>query len=281
MKVAGFMFSALIALSACVAQTDDGVIRGNDGPGAVHRAGYQYFIKAENNQPGGYKIVADPANPNSGQVVEQFSISNKSCSGDDCGHNSVRSQIYEQRTEGLGVQPLESWYSWEIYLPADFPIGSEQVTGALLFTEFKETNFCASTMFHHNAGAPNRNTILWFTLNYTSDHLDPNFPGSPKACVNYYENFVADLKNMLGRWTRFELFMRWSQKEDGRAIIYVNGQQTMNYSGRTCVADCMLRNPFQYGLYFANASSLNGINQSTAYYRNVSRSNSKDTLAGH
>lgn len=280
MKLAILALAAMVLLTGCVAETDNSVKPANDRPAAAHRAGYQHFEKNLNNQPGGYEIVSDPVDPSSDQPVEKFTISNKSCSGEDCTHNSVRSQLLEQRTQGLGVQPRESWYSWEIYLPAEFPKGSAQSPGTVILTEFKETDHCASTYFGYFPGS-RRGDDLIFRLDYTGDSLDSQFPGHPRSCVSYLEKKIGNLGSMRGRWTRFEVFMRWSQGGDGRAIIIIDGKQKLDYTGPTCHSDCMKRNPLYYGVYLSNAPTLAGVKTSTAYYRNVSRSPHRETLLGH
>ena len=279
MKLAILALAAMTLLIGCVAETNDGVKPTTYRPGKAHRAGYQYFEESKFNPPGSYTLVNDPADPNSVQQVEKFSFSGKECSDIDCVTNSVRSLIVEHGNSGLGVQPREAWYSWEIYLAPDFPSGPEQSQGGLSFAEFKENNECATINFVQIPGYTDSD--LSFTMNLSTGNIDKQFPGKVKECALLFNKKVADTREMRGRWTRFEMFMRWSHGSGGRAMIFVDGKQMVDFTGPTCHSDCLKRNPFQYGIYLSNAPNVEGIIPSTAYFRNVSRSSHREALLGH
>ena len=98
------------------------------------------FIKYgidENTRPEDYSLVDDPTSTYG--KVHAFKISSQ-CGkikrkkqddiiekiGDsDCSENSVRSEIYEEVWEDERPgddQPFHRWYSWNVYLPSNFPI---------------------------------------------------------------------------------------------------------------------------------------------------------------
>ena len=72
----------------------------------------------------------------------------------DCGENSVRSEIVEDIWDDsrLGeIQPTHRWYSWNGYLPNDFPI---QNTVKLLLGQFYNSE-CPHLSFTRRGGKDN------------------------------------------------------------------------------------------------------------------------------
>ena len=260
--------------SACV-NKDTGTLRPRLDVGDFSK-----FEETDNIKPGSQSFVADPLG--SGGVVESFYIDGTSCQGNDCQYNSVRSSvttnIWDDPRPKTITSPKQAWYSFEIYFPNDFPYGFEQQKGSYIFTEFKESNECASFYFSHVNGY-NDSSFFLYLAEFTGGR-DARFRNAPEECISYLEAKVGDMDDMRGKWTRFEYYVRWSENDDGLIEVYRDGKNVLIHNGRNCrkIQNCLSRNLHYYGIYKPNNEVLSGVVPATVFYRNVSMSQTRDEL---
>ena len=109
---------------------------------------------------------------------------------------------------------------------------------------------------------------------------DSRFVGAPEECLSYFEAKIGNIKPMLGKWVRFEYFVRWSQENDGYIIVFKDGKKVLERNGRTCqsTSQCLKRNLHIYGLYQPNNPDLENINKTEVFYRNVSMAQKRKDL---
>lgn len=235
------------------------------------------FNKEENSPKSSFAKASDPLS-NSGEKVQMFILDPTKCIGSDCDANSARAlmheDVYTGRAKGKSGQPREAWYSWEIYLPPDFPYGSRQAKGGLQFAEFKHTNHCASVNLVHTPGYDD-DDLFWRITKYTGASPDQ----IAEECKLVRQTRVARLRDLVGRWTKFELFVRWSREGDGKMQLFVDGERKVDFDGATCLEDCDKFNPFYYGIYLSNASSRASIKEAFVLFRNVDRAATRGALA--
>ena len=154
----------------------------------------------------------------------------------DCGENSVRSQMVEQVWEDNrpgDIQPKYQWYSWDVYLPEDFPI---QDSGKLLLAEFHNGE-CAHISFTSQGGDDKG------VLNFTTMKL---WDGD---CKDTSRIPITQIQDMRGKWTNFHLEMKWENNETGLANLWLNGKQVLAYKGRTLTLQKENLNFMLFGLY--------------------------------
>ena len=154
----------------------------------------------------------------------------------DCGENSVRSQMVEQVWEDNrpgDIQPKYQWYSWDVYLPEDFPI---QDSGKLLLAEFHNGE-CAHISFTSQGGDDKG------VLNFTTMKL---WEGD---CKDTSRIPITQIQDMRGKWTNFHLEMKWENNETGLANLWLNGKQVLAYKGRTLTLQKENLNFMLFGLY--------------------------------
>jgi Polysaccharide lyase len=182
--------------------------------------------------------------------------------------------VFTNRSKGKNGQPEQAWYGWEIFYPSDFPYAERQARGGVQFASFKHTVYCASMYLVHQSGHDD-DDLIWRITRYTG--------ASPKQvseqCKLVQEAKVARMRDLLGKWTRFELFVKWSQQSDGEFRLYINGKQKLAYHGVTCTNDCDQFNQFNYGIYLSNAPSRDSIAKTYVLFKNVDRAASREALA--
>ena len=169
--------------------------------------------------------------------------------------------------------------SFEIFFPKGTPTYPVENPNTVILVEFKEENQCASFAFVKNNNG-NSNAEFNFFLSEYSGKKDARFAGTPGECLSYFETEIANISDMIGKWVRFEYFVKWSENEDGYLIVYQDGRKVLQRSGRTCSStkQCLTRNIHYYGLYQPNNEDMNKIDSLTAYYRNVSMSQKREDL---
>jgi len=223
------------------------------------------FFQKELNQPNSYSLVRDPQTNSGKRNVHRFQIDGSVCVKHDCSYNSVRSElvedVYQRKKFGKG-QPKEAWYGWEVLFPNGFPSGPRQTKGGYLFGQW-HNGVCPHLSFYQP-------TFEGYTLFLRTNHT--------KGCKPSQQIPILDMRDIEGKWTSFEVFVRWSTKEDGRVIVYVNGVEKVDYTGRTMTLDVPDVNHFDFGIYLPNTPSLKSIKPATVYYRNVNRQNSRNRL---
>lgn len=238
------------------------------------------FMFASNNKSKSYAVEKNPDGTD--ELVESFYIDGTKCRADDCKHGSVRSQLKtnisdDKRSRSI-TSPKKAWYSFEIYLPKEFSYGTSQVRGNYIFTEFKESNPCPGLFF--SSRNQNIDTSLYLIIGEATGKIDTKLPGKPASCSQDYKAKVNDISAMLGKWTRFEFFVNWSEGEDGYVEVYSDNVKVLEHSGKNCkvLSQCLERNQFYYGIYKPNNADLKSVSPAKVYYRNVSMAQKREEL---
>lgn len=90
---------------------------------------------------------------------------------------------------------------------------------------------------------------------------------------------VAKFTDLVGKWSKFEVFVRWANDASGRATIYLNGLQVQDYKGPTLVAGLEKINYFKFGIYLCCTNDVKQIREASALFANVSRAPARTGLA--
>ncbi|PXW69304.1 polysaccharide lyase-like protein [Loktanella sp. PT4BL] len=274
LKQAVGILGATIILASCQLDTaqlaDDSAATRN--PFADMRWGDAYWQTSDLEVQGGYSVVPDPET-NAG-VVQRFTLREGQCSGQDCRYNSGRFEftenIWDRPRFGDVRQPTTSWYSWEVRLDEDTLYGRNQPIGPIILGQFKQGMVnCPLLIFRHQSGY--NDTSLNVTLSRDSG-LEP-----PYDCPSIGDERVGSVTELIGRWARVEMFIRWSSGEDGRVDVYIDGTQRMSYAGPTCIDDCA-KIYRKYGIYFANQRGGTPLTEINALYRNIGRASTREGL---
>jgi hypothetical protein len=107
-------------------------------------------------------------------------------------------------------------------------------------------------------------------------HLDNQVDGYSKR---YYK--LIDQSNFRGKWHQIEVHARWTSNDDGFFRVWVNGDQKVDYQGKTLSVS---RVYFKYGVYrsfmsrYKNAKNTDIVPGQTAYFTNVKRGKSREEL---
>jgi len=239
---------------------------------------FSRFEFVDNMKPNSYSVVMAPSGDG---LAERFYIDNSNCIRDDCNHNSFRSakkgNIWDDPRPRSVTSPRQAWYSFEIYFPPELPYGMKQTRASYILTEFKENNDCATFSFGHvNGHNDNSMSVTLMTSTGSSDH---SFVGSPIGCSDYYEGVVGNMRQLVGRWTRFEYFVRWDEV-DGFIEVFRDGERVLRYSGKTCdnIQGCLTRNIPYYGIYMPNVRDVDNMLPASVYFRNVSMAQRREDL---
>ena len=237
--------AAAVLVAACV--TPD---RGTFGP----------FQRSLNTKAHGYAVIADPTGAAPVPKIERFEVRPGDCgrnSGwNDCENDRERSELGER---GKSTGPGQTWwYGWHLYVPEDY-INVFPTKVAL-------------GQFHQH-----RSHVVWMFQNAGGGyHLDDQVRGKTSR---YYE--LIPETELRGRWHRIEVQAKWSRESDGFLRVWVNGEQKVDYAGRTMTADFVY---FKYGVYrsyvsrYKNATGSDAVPAQTALYANVRRSATRDGL---
>ena len=208
------------------------------------------FGADENTRPQDYSLINDPTGTFD-EKVHRFQITNK-CGNQqredtvtgiigfqessDCGENSVRSEIFEDVWDDNRpgtTQPIHRWYSWNVYLPNDYPI---QDTGKLLLAQFHNSE-CPHLSFTSRGGKDDGR------LYYETMKL---WEGDCKSTVRKQITSIQDLR---GKWTNFTLEMIWKNNETGVANLWLNGEQVLAHIGPTLTLKKENKNYLKVGIY--------------------------------
>ena len=208
----------------------------------------------DNTRPQDYSRIEDPTGTFE-QKVHRFQITN-SCGanirgyetdviGDrfssDCDDNgplytSVRSEIYENVWEDDRpgkTQPTHRWYSWNVYLPNDYPI---QDTGKLLLAQFHNSE-CPHLSFT-SRGGKDGGRLYYETMKVWNGN-----------CKNTLRKQITSIQDLRGKWTNFTLEMIWKNNETGVANLWLNGEQVLAHRGPTLTLKKENKNYLKVGIY--------------------------------
>lgn len=231
--------------------------------------GSHKFELTDTSPPKSFAMVPDPIDASNKGNVFRFATTPAHCYRDDCEQQSVRSTLSQ---DSHTFQPNEAWYGWELYFPKDFPINGEQAHGKQIFNEWKDQTKCklvGLALFNDLGG----NELFW-------DFSKPTGKANNKGgneCSSILKAPVAKMSNFLGAWHRFEFFARWSEKSDGRFLVYLDGKLKVDFSGVTCF-NCRAMNYAMIGNYLCCTPDTKNTQPSVVYYRYVSRAKTREEL---
>jgi hypothetical protein len=236
--------------------------------GSAFAQGFGGFQKEPINASGSYRIIADPTGSAPSPKVHSFSISAGACSkkaygngNSDCTFKSVRSQAYE----GGGRQPADSWYSWYMYIPPNFPLGAAQKAGGTY-----------SFAYWHNGECPN--VDIGAAQNSTGLFLQTNIFGGAGKCNPDRRIGLGSLQSLRGKWHRFEFHIKWSGGSDGIVEAHIDGRRVGALAGRNITKGAPSKNYFKFGIYLHGTRGTEHVVPATAYFARVARAGSREGL---
>lgn len=273
MRAVGVLVATVVLTSCQMAGVelgDDSAVTRN--PFDNMRWGDAYWQTSDLEVPGRYSVVPDPET--GAGAVQRFTLREGDCSGQDCRYNSGRFEftenIWDRPRFGVLRQPTEAWYSWEVWLDEGTLYGRNQPIGPLILGQFKQGNInCPLLILKHQSGF--NDSHLQVMLSHDTGRDPPN------DCATTATRVVGSVTDLIGRWARVEMFIRWSSSDDGRVDVFFDGTQRMSYTGPTCIDDCA--NIYRkYGIYFANQRGGTPLTEINAYYRNLGRASTQEGL---
>jgi len=232
---------ASFALASC--QTLD---RGSFGP----------FKRSLNNKSYGYSVVKDFTGRSGVEFVERFEVRAGDCGSSsqwsDCRSDRERSELSGPKD---GFQGSINWYGWSIFVPETF---QNIFPTKLALGQFHQLRGLPAFMFQNSVGG------YWF---------DENF-GHSRIPIK----LIAD-EELLGKWNRIEVHAKW-HKSDGFMKVFVNGEQKVDFRGRTMTEDVVY---FKYGVYRSFVSRYKNFYRKSlptqiVYFANVKRSKTREGL---
>ena len=255
------MAALLVALTSALASAAEKRFK---LPGFAHS-----FRVSERNQPGGFSMVKDPLDASNSKKVYKFSIAPGPCVKQDCEQQSARGSVQQV---SQAKQPKEAWYGWDMYFPTDFPYGINQIRGHQIFPEFKDQHQCQLVALTTNPHSNGQN--LSWSMEKPTGIKATQFGGD---CTPVFEKPVAKFRDIVGAWHRYELFVRWSKKDDGKFLMYLDGKLVVEYAGFTCF-ECDKMNQFYFGNYLCCTPDTKQLKAAIVYYRYVSSAKSREAL---
>lgn len=227
---------------------------------AVERGTFGPFVRSLNDAAHGYTVIDDPTGSAPTPQVERFEVRAGDCSANrgwnDCTSDRERSELSERGTRNL--EGSTWWYGWSLYVPAATP---NVYPTKLALGQFHQEGSHVVWMFQNGRGGY---------------HLDDQVNGRTRR---YHE--LIPQAGFRGRWHRIEVQAHWSTGDDGFFRVWVNGEQKVNYTGRTMTAE---RVYFKYGVYrsflsrFRNATGAVVVPTQTVLFANVRRAESRQGL---
>ncbi|WP_292104191.1 heparin lyase I family protein [Mesorhizobium sp.] len=234
------------------------------------------FVKVELSAPNSVGRLKDPTGQAPTDTVYSFAIPSGYCnktpydaSGDsDCKQNSTRSSIRENvfatKKNGSG-QPKQSWYGWAVYFPADFQYGQKQNAGHY------------DLVYWHNKQCPHLTFLNWAGRDSTL-YLGTNRALGNHECSPGPQFRVADFKDLVGKWNRFEVFVEWAGNESGEVKVYLDGTYVVHYKGPTLTEGLENVNYFVFGVYLCCTKDVKLTKGTSALYTAVKRAGNRDGL---
>lgn len=243
---------------------------------ALAQAGdaFPKFKEEPINAKGSYQLIPDPTGSAPTAKVDSFTIMPGPCNAkskyhdninSDCTFNSVRSQLYQPKPDQ--TQPKEAWYRWSMYLPPDFPIYPRQSSGLYSFAYWHNQD-CPHLAIVNDPGS---STKLRLQTNIVPK--DGSYDCYPSAKLEF-----ADLKDLVGKWHRFEAHVKWSTGDDGLAEIFLDGKQAVVLNGPTLSKEHPKPNYFKYGIYLCCTPGTEFIKPATVLFTDVARAKTQEQI---
>lgn len=233
--------------------------------------GFKAFKIDPNTPSGAHKVIRDPTGSAAMRNVHQFKLEPGACSNrkhvaadsSDCKFKSLRATAYEPEFR----QKSEEWVSWSIYLPSDFPVGRQQAAGGLYTFAYWHNSLCPHVALVSDAG---NSTTLFLQTNTTD-------PSGKWNCIPDQRVPVADLRELRGKWNRFELRTVFKDDSTGGVELYLNGSRVVAKNMRT-ISPGPNKNYFVFGLYLCCTVGTERITPATALYTRLSRAKNRAGL---
>jgi polysaccharide lyase-like protein len=230
------------------------------------------FKREPINAPGSYRLVPDPTGEASSLMVHRFTIKPGKCSNSsydngesDCTSKSVRSQLYESSQK----QPKQAWYAWNMYLPADFPVYTEQAAAGLYSFGSWHNGDCPHVSIVSDTGFSSKLRLQTMTV-----PADGSNGCAPDKMIT-----IGDLNAMRGKWHRFEVHAKWSAGGDGIVDVFLDGAQVASHRGATLTKGRTKKNYFKFGVYLCCTKGVELVTPATVLYTGVARSDTRDGLS--
>jgi Polysaccharide lyase len=264
------IFVGIVAVASFVA-LQTGALSAKD------RGTFDPFVVDDLSAPKTARLIKDPTGSSPTPEVYSFSIPSGYCNpkrydpstpDSDCKYNSARSQIRENvfATKKYGkVQPSESWYGWDAYFPKEFPFGASQTRGHYEFA-YWHNHQCPHLSFAHDAGT---GTDLYLQTNVQTGNYE---------CAPGVKLPVSKFSDLLGKWSRFEVFVKWADNKGGKVEVFLGGKQVLNYDGPNLTKGLEDINYFKFGLYLCCTSDHKQIKATSVLFTNVKRAAKREQL---
>ncbi len=172
--------------------------------------------------------------------------------------------------ENKFTQPAQSWYGWSVYFPTDFAFGNRQTPGHYSFA-YWHNHQCAHLNFSNGRGSSNDGNLYFETSRSFGDY----------QCAENDVIKVASFADLVGKWTRFEVFVKWASDDSGRAQIYLDGVLKVDYAGPTLTKGLEKINHFKFGIYLCCAKNVTRIKGTNLYFANVRSAKTREGLAAN
>lgn len=235
------------------------------------------FFESDNNIPNGYRRIPDPTGAAPTRTVHEFRIAPGYCSDtqynhsnkSDCAYNSVRSELVEDVWEkGRMIQPPAAWYGFSAFFPREFPEKQNRARGGYIFAQWHNGR-CPHLSFWSGADPRGRRGLFLITQEVVMGN----------DCRHTSHDLVATFDQLKGSWTTFEVYVKWSEGSDGRAVIFRNGRPVVDRRGRTLTRNVDRLNRFAFGIYLCCTRGTNLIEPARVFFSNIQRGRSRESLA--
>lgn len=233
----------------------------------INRGSFREGFRSLNNTPHGYQVISDPTGSAPTPFVEKFEVRHGDCGAiagwSDCATDRERSEVH---TGSDNYEGNEYWYGWSLYLPSDFPdlYPVNQTLGQF-----------------HQEGNPRGCSSFLFEKSWNSFVVDRQVECQAKQVIDLIKE-----DQLIGKWNKFEVHAKWSNKNDGYFDIYVNGELKYNYEGRTMYGTVVY---MKYGIYrgflkrycdfLHKCTDSKTVPTQIVYYANVKRAKTREGLA--
>jgi hypothetical protein len=189
-----------------------------------------------------------------GIKAERFELRAGDCYKSDCKTDRERVEFSQRKGTPLGKSV---WVGWSLYVPNDFPR-----LGPLKNVKLAQ--------FHQTGGSGPEILFELHDGKYQAVLKSPFVrdadPMRPKGDFKLFT--LASRTEIIGRWTRFAVNVKWSRTDDGFFKIYKNGALVAQYNGPTTNDDEPVY--FRYGIYRSFVSRCGKpCPTQVAYYRDV------------
>lgn len=231
------------------------------------------FIREPLSPPKGAQVIDDPTGNAPTPKIYAFQIPSGYCNPtpyfkgrpeNDCKFQSVRSQYFQSPN---ARQPKESWYGWYMYFPKDFAYGLKQPQQAFYNFAYWHNRVCQHMTISHQPGFDD--TLELRLMQISTDG----------SCLPRMRARVANFKDIVDKWTRFEVHVKWSAKEDGITTVFVNGNEAAKINGPNLIKKFEKVNYFKFGVYLCCTGDVNKIRPTGMYYAGVKRAKTREELA--